>query len=147
MSTLPHIVSRVNGMKIPLLPGQASILHRFEQDQNRLVVASTSFNPMVDHRDDARDIEIPATRDPSDTADPRAHSNISAAPVALEKSRENAAAAADFLEQSRAAEQRAQAAEQELAELRAQLAAAQATTRPPARAKKVEAPVIEGQVL
>ena len=131
MSTLPHIVSRVNGMKIPLLPGQASILHRFEQDQNKLFVASTSFNPMLDHRDDARDIEIPATRDPSDTVSPRPHSNVS-----------SAAARAPAIEQQRAAESRAQAAEQELAELRAQMAQAK-----PARAKKVEAPAVEGQVL
>jgi hypothetical protein len=134
MSTLPHIVSRVNGMKIPLLPGQASILHRFEQDQNKLFVASTSFNPMLDHRDDARDIEIPATRDPSDTVSPRPHSNVSSAAAR--------APAADVLEKQHAAESRAQAAEQELAELRAQMAQAK-----PARAKKVEAPAIEGQVL
>lgn len=131
MSTLPYIVSRVNGMKLPLLPGQASILHRFEQDQNKLFVESTSFNPMLDHRDDARDIEIPATRDPSDTVSPRPHSNVSSAA---------ARAPADMSEKQRAAESRAQAAEQELAELRAQLAK-------PARAKKVEAPATEGQVL
>jgi hypothetical protein len=128
MSTLPHIVSRVNGMKIPLLPGQASILHRFEQDQNKLFIASTSFNPMIDHRDDARDIEIPATRDPSDTVSPRPHSNVS-----------SAAARAPATDQLVAAESRAQAAEKELAELRAQ-----ATTRPPARAKKAD---IESLVL
>lgn len=39
MST-PHIVSRVNGMKIDLPPGQAGILHRFTNPENRLVVAS-----------------------------------------------------------------------------------------------------------
>lgn len=132
MSTLPHIVSRVNGMKIPLQPGQASILHRFEQDQNKLFIASTSFNPMLDHRDDARDIEIPSTRDPSETTNPRPHSNVSSAAAR--------APAADVLEKQHAAEARALAAEQELAELRAQLAK-------PARAKKVEAPVIEGSVL
>lgn len=137
MSTLPYIVSRVNGMKIPLLPGQASILHRFEQEQNRLVVASTSFNPLVDHRDDAKDIEIPATRDPSETASPRPHSNVSSAAAR--------APSAELIEQQRAAEARALAAEQELAELRAQMAAAK-----PARAKKQEAvpaSAIESSVL
>lgn len=121
MSTLPHIVSRVNGMKISLLPGQASILHRFEQDQNKLFIASTSFNPLQDERDDANDLQIPASnRTPEEiaasTADPRPHSNVSklrTPPV----------------DQVAAAEQRALAAEQELAELRAQVAK-------PARAKK-----------
>lgn len=41
MST-PYVKSAVNGMIIPLLPGQAGILHRFNQPENRLVVAGTS---------------------------------------------------------------------------------------------------------
>ena len=36
----PHIVSRVNGMRIDLPQGQAGILHRFESPENRLFVAS-----------------------------------------------------------------------------------------------------------
>lgn len=37
---LPHIVSAVNGIKIPLLPGQAGIMHRYTNPENRLVIAS-----------------------------------------------------------------------------------------------------------
>lgn len=36
----PFITSRINGMKIPLYPGQAGIMHRFTQPENRLVVES-----------------------------------------------------------------------------------------------------------
>ena len=39
---VPFVKSAVNGMKIPLHPHQAGILHRFEQPENRLVVSNTS---------------------------------------------------------------------------------------------------------
>jgi hypothetical protein len=128
---LPHITSRINGMKIPVLPGQASILHRFEQPDNRLVVASTTYNALLDQRDDANDITIPATPDPAEA--PRAH-------VSQTKVRPQAQA-------------RASAAEQELAALKAQLATAKA---PKAKAEKEPAvpaftapaiPALEGAVL
>lgn len=38
----PFARSAVNGMIIPLLPHQGGMLHRFNQPENRLVVASTS---------------------------------------------------------------------------------------------------------
>jgi hypothetical protein len=120
---LPHITSRVNGMKIPLLPGQASILHRFEQPDNRLVVASTTYNALLDQRDDANDLVIPATQDPAEA--PRAHVSQTKPRTQPQPVTDNGA-----LTQAQA---RASAAEQELAALKAQLVAAKA---PKAKAEK-----------
>jgi len=102
MSTLPHIVSRVNGMKIPLLPGQAGILHRFEQKENKLVIASTSFNPLTDARDSDAELVFEGVKDPSEIAAqtpvPRSHVSpprekpAEAAPV-LQKAAKTAAPA------------------------------------------------------
>lgn len=41
---LPHIVSNINGMKIPLLSGQAGIMHRYETPENRLYIKSVHNN-------------------------------------------------------------------------------------------------------
>jgi hypothetical protein len=118
----PHIVSRVNGMKIPLLPGQAGILHRFEHPENRLVVASTSYDPINDSRDDAAALIVPSGSAP-EGAEPAA----AAAPVN------------DEVAQLRA----------QLAAQAEQLAAAQAAAAKPAKAKaKPAAPApVEGGVL
>jgi hypothetical protein len=143
---LPHITSRINGMKIPVLPGQASILHRFEQPDNRLVVASTTYNALLDQRDDANDITIPATPDPAEA--PRAHVS--------QTKRPQAPAVADTGAQRQAqidAETRAAAAEQELAALKASLVM---TKAPKVKAEKEPAvpaftapaiPALEGAVL
>ena len=40
----PHIVSRVNGIKVPFLPGQSGIFHRYQNPENRLVVDSVHAN-------------------------------------------------------------------------------------------------------
>jgi hypothetical protein len=129
---LPHIVSRINGMKIALLPGQASILHRFEQPDNKLVVASTSYNALLDQRDDANDLVIPATQDPAEA--PRAH-------VSQTKPRPQAQPVADtgaLVQAQKVAEARAAAAEQELAALKAQLAAAKTAETKAPKAKAVK---------
>lgn len=130
---LPHITSRINGMKIPVLPGQASILHRFEQPENRLVVASTTYNALLDQRDDSQDIVIPATQDPAEA--PRAH-------VSQTKPRPQAQPVVDTGAQARAeaeaANRRAAAAEQELAALKASLAVT--TKGPKAKADPAPAP-------
>jgi hypothetical protein len=144
---LPHITSRINGMKIPVLPGQASILHRFVQPDNRLIVASTTYNALLDQRDDANDLVIPAGQDPAEA--PRAH-------VSQTKVRPQAPAVTDngALTQAQA---RASAAEQELAALKAQLAAAKTseTKGPKVKAEKEPAvpvftppamPALEGAV-
>jgi hypothetical protein len=120
---LPHITSRINGMKIPVLPGQASILHRFEQPDNKLVVASTTYNALLDQRDDANDLVIPATQDPAEA--PRAHVSQTKPRTQPQPVTDNGA-----LTQAQA---RASAAEQELAALKAQLVAAKA---PKAKAEK-----------
>ncbi len=144
---LPHITSRINGMKIPFLPGQASILHRFEQPDNKLVVASTTYNALLDQRDDANDLVIPATQDPAEA--PRAH-------VSQTKVRPQAPAVADtgaLAQAQKAAEARAAAAEQELAALKASLAVT--AKGPKVKAEKEPAvpafaapalPVLEGAV-
>jgi hypothetical protein len=125
---LPHITSRVNGMKIPFLPGQASILHRFEQPENKLFVSATTYNALLDQRDDANDLVIPATQEPGEA--PRAH-------VSQTKPRPQTQPVADTgaLTQAQA---RANAAEQELAALKAQLAAAKTseTKGPKVKAEK-----------
>jgi hypothetical protein len=41
---LPHVVSAVNGMKIPLPPHHAGIMHRFTQPENRLVISQVNEN-------------------------------------------------------------------------------------------------------
>ena len=60
---LPHIKSRVNGMKIPLLAGQEGILHRFENSENKLVIESTTYNPAFNGRDSDKDLVSPATKE------------------------------------------------------------------------------------
>jgi hypothetical protein len=145
---LPHITSRINGMKIPILPGQASILHRFEQPDNKLIVASTTYNALLDQRDDANDLVIPATQDPAEA--PRAH-------VSQTKPRPQTQPVGDTGAQARAeaeaAKQRAAAAEQELAALKASLAVT--TKGPKVKAEKEPAvpvfaapamPALEGAV-
>jgi hypothetical protein len=121
----PHIVSRVNGMKIPLLAGQAGILHRFEHPENRVIIASTSYDPINDSRDDAAALVVPSSSAPEATdASPTA----AAAPVN------------DEVAQLRA----------QLAAQAEQLAAAQAAAAKPAKAKaaKPAAPApVEGGVL
>jgi hypothetical protein len=142
---LPHITSRVNGMKIPFLPGQASILHRFEQPENKLFVSATTYNALLDQRDDANDLVIPASQDPAEA--PRAH-------VSQTKPRPQPVADTGALAQAqKAAEARAAAAEQELAALKASLAVT--TKGPKAKAEKEPAapvfavpamPAVEGAV-
>ena len=146
---LPHITSRVNGMKIPFLPGQASILHRFEQPENKLFVSATTYNALLDQRDDANDLVIPASQDPAEA--PRAHVSQTKPRPQTQPVTDNGAQ----IQAQRQAEARANAAEQELAALKAQLAAAKA---PKAKAEKEPAmpaftppaipamPVLEGAV-
>lgn len=135
----PHIVSRVNGMKIPLLPGQAGIMHRFEHPENRLVIASTSHNPITDARDDATALVVPSTQGPEDVA--------SAAPHAPAPAQAAPAPVSDEL-----AAMRAQMAEQaaQLAAAQAALAAATAAAAKPAKAAKAKAAApapVEGNLL
>jgi hypothetical protein len=124
---LPHITSRVNGMKIPFLPGQASILHRFEQPENKLFVSATTYNALLDQRDDANDLVIPATQEPGEA--PRAHVSQTKPRPQTQPVTDNGAQ----IQAQRQAEARANAAEQELAALKAQLVAAKA---PKAKAEK-----------
>lgn len=44
---LPHITSRINGIKIPMLHGTVGIMHRFENPDNRLIIASVNPNGVV----------------------------------------------------------------------------------------------------
>ncbi len=125
---LPHITSRINGMKIPLLPGQASILHRFEQPENKLVVSSTSYNALLDQRDDSNDIVIPASQDPAEA--PRAHVSQTKPRPQTQPVTDNGAQ----IQAQRQAEARAAAAEQELAALKASLAVT--TKGPKVKAEK-----------
>ena len=61
MST-PHIVSRVNGLKIPLLPHQGGILHRFNNQENKLVISHVSTDSYVKDTDSM--LTSPATPEP-----------------------------------------------------------------------------------
>lgn len=61
MST-PHITSRVNGMKIPLLPHQGGILHRFQVPECQLVIAKVSTDSYV--KDDEQMLTVPSTPEP-----------------------------------------------------------------------------------
>lgn len=42
MATLPYVQSRVNGIKFPIAPAFRGILHRFDNPENKLVIARTS---------------------------------------------------------------------------------------------------------
>lgn len=70
MST-PYIKSAVNGIIIPLLPGQAGILHRFNQPENRLVIAGTSETLQRQARpaapDNAANLVVESTPEPAAT--------------------------------------------------------------------------------
>lgn len=44
----PVIKSRINGLQIPLLPGQAGILHRFTNPENQLVISGVSEAGVTD---------------------------------------------------------------------------------------------------
>ena len=48
MSNLPYITSAVNGIKVPLLPGQAGIMHRFRNPENRLVISEVTESGRID---------------------------------------------------------------------------------------------------
>ncbi len=39
----PHIISAVNGIKIPFQPGHVNIMHRFETPENKVFIKSTSL--------------------------------------------------------------------------------------------------------
>jgi hypothetical protein len=41
-SNVPHITSRINGLKIPFPRGQAGILHRFTNPDNKLIISEVS---------------------------------------------------------------------------------------------------------
>lgn len=56
----PHVVSAVNGLYIPLLPGQEGILHRFTNPENQLVFARVSESKT---RDTATTLVSPASAD------------------------------------------------------------------------------------
>jgi hypothetical protein len=119
-------------MKIPFLPGQASILHRFEQPENKLFVSATTYNALLDQRDDANDLVIPATQEPGEA--PRAHVSQTKPRPQTQPVTDNGAQ----IQAQRQAEARAAAAEQELAALKAQLAAAKTseTKGPKVKAEK-----------
>lgn len=46
MASTPHVVAR-NGIIIPLLPHQGGILHRFNQPENKLVIARVSEDALT----------------------------------------------------------------------------------------------------
>jgi hypothetical protein len=117
---LPHITSRVNGMKIPLQRGQVGIMHRFTQPENKLLISKVDEQGYKVEENERMVIG-------SDTTDSGQIIPPAAAPEA------NLA-----LEEAQSA---ARAAEKELAELRAQLAQAQAAQAVPkaTRAKAVPA--------
>lgn len=67
----PFITSRVNGMKIPLHAGQAGILHRYTNPENRLVIESVNAQGSI--AQEPASLVIPASPEPSDvrTSAPR----------------------------------------------------------------------------
>lgn len=78
MASLPFIQSRVNGMKIPLLPGQAGIMHRFRNPENQLVISHATEHGRVDSDEK---LVIPATQE----------SQVPVAPARKGKAKESAA--------------------------------------------------------
>lgn len=63
----PYITSRINGLKIPLLPHQAGILHRFSTPENRLFISDVSEHDDV-IPDNAQKLTIAASEDPATPA-------------------------------------------------------------------------------
>ena len=47
VANTPHIVSKVNGMLIPLLPHQGGILHRFTNPENQILISKVSEEAMT----------------------------------------------------------------------------------------------------
>lgn len=65
----PFIRSRVNGIAIPVLPGQAGILHRFHQPENQLVVAQVQErSAQAAPPDTASDLVMEGTPEPGAAA-------------------------------------------------------------------------------
>lgn len=75
MANTPHIVSKVNGMRIPLLPHQGGILHRFTNPENQLFVAKVSEEAIAVKDSDERMViqesepsdRVPAKKQAKDT--------------------------------------------------------------------------------
>lgn len=53
-SSVPHITSRINGLKIPFPRGQAGILHRFTNPENQLVISQVSEHGSIVNDNDER---------------------------------------------------------------------------------------------
>lgn len=60
----PHLVSRINGMVIPIQPGQAGIMHRFEQPINQITIGAVNENGVRRGRDTDNMMVSPATAEP-----------------------------------------------------------------------------------
>lgn len=62
--TRPSIVSRVNGLRIELLPHQAGILHRFDTPENRLFISEIATDRPVP-KDTEQMMTIASSEDPA----------------------------------------------------------------------------------
>ena len=60
----PSIVSRVNGLRIELLPHQAGILHRFDTPENRLFISEVATDRPVP-KDTEQMMTIASSEDPA----------------------------------------------------------------------------------
>lgn len=77
---LPHIVSRINGIKVPFLRGQEGIMHRFQNQDNRLVVASVDAGGSTAKEPEM--LVIPGTKEGADLT-PRQPKTAPSATVSL----------------------------------------------------------------
>lgn len=74
----PHIVSRVNGIKVPFLPGQSGIFHRYQNPENSLVIASVHTNGSTAKEPET--LVVPGT---SEGADLTPRKPVTAAPAGV----------------------------------------------------------------
>ena len=65
MTKVPHITSKINGMKIPLLPHQGGILHRFAVPECQLVISGVSQESLAIKDSDTRMVIAESDPDPT----------------------------------------------------------------------------------
>lgn len=61
----PYIRSRVNGIMVPIQPGQAGIMHRFAQAENQLVIAEVNAAGGVANSEQDQTLVSPSTPEPT----------------------------------------------------------------------------------
>lgn len=68
----PYVRSRVNGIMIPLMPGQVGIMHRFTNPENQVVIDQVNAAGGSTTSERNATLVVPSTPDPASQAAPEA---------------------------------------------------------------------------